>query len=207
MKKWIIVATGVLLIAVVYLQFRSDKIKPLAPKVPVVSSCKELKPGMRRIAVGPGLRWRGVGAQADFQFDIPIERFTPIKDFSPSDAPGGPSGFSLRLRNSASLLEIWWDPEIDESMKPAVNPALIYSGPVEPRKILDDEGSPVGEDSWGYWDNGEFWRRVRLRRSVIVRYGSINPGDVASYGSVHEQDAELFDQVISSVCFLSASGS
>jgi len=206
MKKLIIVATGVLLLAVAYLQFRSDKTKPLAPKVPVVSSCKELKPEMRRIAVGPGLRWRAVGTQADFQFDIPIERFTPIKDLSPSDTPVGPSGFSLRLRNSASLLEIWWNPESDESMKPAVNPALIYSGPVENRRIFDDKGSPVGEDSWGFWGDGEFWRRVRLRRSVIVRYGSINSGDVASYGSVHEKDAELFDQVISSVCRLTASG-
>ena len=133
------------------------------------------------------------------QFDVPVEGFT-IKDFA-SDAPSGAYGFSVRPSGSTSFLDIWWDPKAGmEGLRAAVDPTLNFSGPVENRKILDDEGKPVGEDSWGYWDNGELWRRVRLRGSVVVRYGSINPGDVASYGSVHQEDAKFFDQVINSVC-------
>jgi hypothetical protein len=103
-------------------------------------------------------------------------------------------------------MDISWDPEAGmRGMRPAVNPKLIFSGPVEHREILNDEGSSVGEDSWGYWDDGKFWRLVRLRGSIVARYGSINPGDVARYGSVNQEDSKLFNQVINSVCFAPSS--
>ena len=60
----------------------------------------------------------------------------------------------------------------------------------------------IGEDSWGYWGQGERWRHVRLRESGLVdaRYGPKNETEIPSYGSVHEHDAALFDQIINSAC-------
>jgi len=182
---WFIAITAFVLLFSTYLLLHAGK-KPVAPEVPVVSGCKKLGPGMRRIG------------RFGFQFDIPVEGYT-ITNFD-SDAPPV-YGFRLRPPNSGSFLDLSWGPEVGiEGMRPAVDPALIFSGPVENRKILDDAGNPVGEDSWGYWDNREFWRRVRLRGSVVARYGPINRGDVASYGSVHQREAELFDQIINSAC-------
>ena len=107
----------------------------------------------------------------------------------------------IRTKDSASFLDISSDPEASmENMMPAVDPTLKFSGPVENRRILDDEGNSVGEDSWGYWDKHEFWRQVRLRGSIVARYGSTSPGGVATYGSVDQNDAKLFDQIINSVC-------
>jgi hypothetical protein len=184
--RWFIPGAGFVLLFCGYCFLRGDK-KPVAPAVPLVSRCKKLGPGMRRIG------------RFEFQFDVPIDGFT-TKDFA-SDAPSGAYGFNVKPSSSASFLDIWWDPKAGmEGMKPAVDPALNFSGPVENRNILNDEGTPVGEDAWGYWGKGEVWRRVRLRGSIVARYGSINPGDNARYGSVHQGDAKLFDQVINSVC-------
>jgi len=192
MKKLIIVATGVLLLGVAYLQFRSDK-KPLAPKAPVVTSCKELKPGMRRL-----------GEQYGYQFDV------FANDFTIHEGRGTESdvyGFTLTRENGTSYLDISWRSERLNMGGVPVDPTLMYSGPFEKRWIFDDKGKQIGEDSWGYWGDGEFWRRVHLVGRVVASYGSINSGDIASSGSVHEKDAELFDQVINSVCRLTASGS
>ena len=197
MKKWFIVATAILLLCVTYLQFHGSK-KPLAPKTPVVSSCKELKPGMKRI-----------GGRLGFQFDVPVFKFdVPVKDFTIREGSGDEtdvSGFPLTRGNSRSYFS-WGSERLKPGSAP-IDPALVFSGPVEKRKIFDDNGKQIGEDSWGYLDNGEYWRRVRLVGWVVAGYGSINEKDVASSGSVHEEDAELFDRVISSVCILSTSGS
>jgi hypothetical protein len=162
---------------------------PVAPAVPVVTSCKKPGAGVRRIG------------RSVFQFDVPVKDFT-ISQFD-ADAPPV-YGFRLKPRNGASFLDISWnDPEVGmESIKPLADPALTFSGPVEKRKILNDEGTTVGEDTWGYWGNGESWRRVRLRGTVVARYGSINAGDAARYGSVHQKEAELFDQIINSACII-----
>ncbi|HXM12270.1 MAG TPA: hypothetical protein VN946_20125 [Terriglobales bacterium] len=193
---WFIAITGFVLFLSVYLLLDGGK-KATAPAAPVISSCKKLGPGMRRIEVGP----------VKFHFDVPVERFT-VKCGVP-DAPVGPyGGCAFQPKNSLSLLNISWDPEASmKGMQPNLDPALVYSGPVVSRKILDDDGNTIGEDSWGYWGKGEFWRRVRLRGSVVARYGSINAGGTASDGSVQKKDAELFDHVINSVCILSGPSS
>ncbi len=182
--------TGLVLLFSAYLLLHGDK-RPVSPTLPVISSCKKLGPGMRRIEVGP----------VKFHFDVLVQRFT-VKCGVP-DTPVGPyGGCTAQTRSRASFLDISWDPKANmESMQPRLDPALIYSSPVVNRKVLDNGGNTVGEDSWGYWGNGEFWRRVRLRGSLVAGYGSIKPADVASYGSVHQEDAKLFDQVINSICF------
>ncbi len=181
MKKWIIVATPVLLLGVVYIQFRSDR-KPRAPKVPVVSSCKELKPEMRRM-----------GDQYGFQFDVFAKDFTVSE--GTQDAPPFVHGFDLRPKNSTAVLEISFRDRPMESM--TTDPARVFSDHVEKRNIFDDKGQPIGEDYWGYLKSGERWRQVRLFKGGVV----------AKYGFINGTDAELFDRVIGSACFLSASGS
>lgn len=70
--------------------------------------------------------------------------------------------------------------------------------------MLDEDGKPIGEESWGYGEQGERWRRVHLLGGVNVNYGSKNENDVRSYGSVHERGAVLFDKIINSACLLSS---
>jgi hypothetical protein len=187
---WFVAIVGSFLLFSGYVVLRGGR-RPVAPALPVVSSCKKLGPGMERIEVGP----------FKFHFDVPAEHFK-VKCFVP-DQPMGPDdrGCAVQPQNSATLLNISWDPEASmKGMQPHLDPTLLYSGPVVNRRILDDDGNTVGQDSWGYRGKGEFWRRVRLRGSVVARYGSILPVDVARYGSVRQEDAKQFDGVINSVC-------
>lgn len=204
LRSCFIAAAGFLLLFVAYTRFHVSK-KPVAPALPVVSSCKELKPGMRRISEQYAFQFNAPKKdQYGFQFDVPEKDFTIHE--GTQDAPPGLHGFSLNLKkNSASFMAI-------EQAEPAtmgsvpVPLALIDSGPVGKRMIFDEEGNTVGEDSWGYLDGGERWRRVRLRGRIVVRYGSVNEKDAARYGSVHKNDAESFDQVISSACISPVTG-
>lgn len=190
--RWSIFLSGAVLVCLAYFLVPKGR-KPAGSVVPVVRSCKTLGLGMRRV---------GAGA---FQFDVPEEGFT-IKHFA-SDAPSGSYGFSVKPSSSTSYLLIQWDPKIGiESMRPTTDPALTFVGPVQNRKIIDNKGNVIGEDAWGYWGDREFWRRVRLKGSVVARYGSINQGDLPTYGSVFQQDAQLFNQVINSVCIEPSQG-
>jgi hypothetical protein len=146
-----------------------------------------------------------------FQFDAPTEGIV-IQAGAPDTGSAG-YGFDLVPKNSGALLSITWDDPEDanEFMKPPIPPELISSRLAVTRKIVDDEGATVGEDSWGYWGDGELWRRVRLRGHLVARYGSPKPvGYDSSYrkeaepfGSVHQKEAELFDRIINSVCMAS----
>jgi hypothetical protein len=186
LRRWFISIGGLalsLLACQVYLYGK----RPAAPGVPVVATCKDLGPGVRRIGT------------FGFQFDVPVQDLVT----SQFDADQPPVyGFRVKSRSSASFLDIsWGTPEVGmDSMKPHADPALTFSGPAVTRKILNDEGTIVGEDTWGYWGKGEVWRRVRLRGSIVARYGSPDSMGLSSYGSVHEEDARFFDQVISSAC-------
>lgn len=183
-----LVVTIVLLGCVTYLEFLRDQ-KPLAPAVAIVSNCGELKQGRRRIG------------DYGFLFDFPANNFNIHEGWG--DMPPGPHGYGLRPKNSTSELAISWH---SQTMKfggvPEIS-ALISSGYVEKRRIVDNKGNVIGEDSWGYWE-GERWRRVHLVGWIAATYGSRNKSELASYGSVHEEDAALFDEIISSVCRLSA---
>ena len=190
---------------VVYRQLYVNK-KPVAPVVPVVSSCKGLKPGMRRISEQYGFQFNvPKNDQHGFQFDVSEKNFTIHE--GTKDAPPGLHGFSLSLKTNGTAYMVLEQAEPTTMGGVPVPPALIDSGPVVKRMIFDDQGNTVGEDSWGYLDSGERWRRVRFRGRVVARYGSVLEKDVPNYGSVHENDAERFDQVISSVCVLSGPGS
>ena len=176
-----VTVTLILLVCVGYLEFLPTE-KPHAPAVSAVSSCKEPKPEMRRI-----------GEQYGFQFDVPVAGFIVNVNEGASDTPLQPAhGFNVRPKNSDSILAIGWGGfrTAKESMGPD-DPILDLANHVKKRRVFDDNGNPIGEDSWGYLINGDRWRRVRLIGRLEV-----------SYSSVRERDAVLFDEVINSTCRL-----
>ena len=186
------VAVIVILFAgLAYLEF-SGEAKPIPPSLPDVSGCGGLGTGMRRIGE---MGFQDVG----FRFDVPIKDFTIHEGCTDAGPPI--CGFDIRPKNSTAWLSISWGEETTERKPP--DPILDSSDNVEMRRIRNDQRRLIGEESWGYWGQGERWRRVHLLGSVQARYGSKNERDVPSYGSVHERDAALFDQIINSACRLS----
>jgi hypothetical protein len=199
--RWFIPIVGLTFLLVAYLYVRSAQ-KPVATAIPIVSGCKKLGPGLKRI--GEPYRVEQV------EFDIPAGSFN-IDQWS-QDAPPNATSFRIGPKNDASYLSIDFGPAAFPSsplgapipqalMPPAPRRQPAPSGHVETRTIFDDKGTAVGEDSWGYWDGDERWRRVLFPvGTVVARYGSINKEDVANHGSVHQKEAELFDRIINSVC-------
>ena len=74
--------------------------KPLAPAVPVISVCKELAPGMRRI-----------GNRYGIQFDVPTKYFTVQEGWG--DAIPVEHGFGLSPKNGQALLGISLERPLD----------------------------------------------------------------------------------------------
>jgi hypothetical protein len=179
-----VVVIGALMGGLAYLQFASDG-KPITPPAfPAVSNCKELRPGMRRI-----------GERQGFQFDLPIRDLTITEGWG--DTPAAEHVFDIKLNNSKAHLML-----SSGSSIPLIPPDPILASAGQERKILDKRGNMIGEDSWGHWGQGERWRHVRFRESGLVdaSYGSKNEAEIPSYGSVHERDAAIFDQIIDSAC-------
>lgn len=180
----------------------------LPPFLPAVSSCVGLRPGMRRI----GEPMKRIGDQTSFQFDVPAEDFTIFEGCTDAGPPI--CGFDIRPKNSTALMSIsWGDYTPHQTGRSGMPPdpilgsghassELDLSAFVAKRRVLDDKGENIGQESWGYWGRGERWRRVHLVEWIQARYGSKNEGDVRSYGSVYQRDAALFDQIINSACRL-----
>jgi len=191
----LVIAT--LLAGLAYLQLSSRQ-GPMPPTIPVVSGCKDPKPGTRRIRGRLDFK----NNFSRFQFDVPAEVAISREGWAMWDAPAPPLySITLTHGNSESYLHISWGDETIGMGRPPIDPVLATPpGYFESHKVLDDKGKRIGEEFWGYRDNGERWRRIHLIGSLNARYGSEGDKDVTSYGSVHELDAALFDQIINSVC-------
>jgi len=173
--------------------------QPLPPFLPAVASCAQPMQGMRRIGERTGFEDTG------FRFDVPIEDFTIWQGCS--DTPPVICGFDIKPKNSAAHLSVSWGESTTEGRPP--DPILDSSDPdssafAATRRVLDDKGKRIGQESWGYWGQGERWRRVHLVGRVQASYGSKNEGEVRSNGFVHEREAARFDQIINSACRLSS---
>ena len=182
-----IAAIVAFLTALSYLEFTSNRKPP--PSLPLVFDCKEPAPGVRRI-----------GEQVGYQFDVPIDKFT-ISEGS-TDAPPLIHGFDIRPKNSMVRLSISWGETTTMSLPDPIHESSEH---VQKRTVIDKGRQQIGEESWGYWGQGERWRRVHLPGRLKVRYGSKSSRDIPSYGSVHQQDAARFDEIISSACLLAPS--
>jgi hypothetical protein len=151
--------------------------KPHAPKPPTIAVCEPLKPGIRRL-----------GDPYGFQFDVSVQDFSIVE--GTQDMPPFAHGFAAIPRNSMSALNISYGS--GEGLRGAnPDPIFTFSEHWEKRDIINDKRQVVGEDYWGYLDRQKIWRRIHLKGRVNARYDSVN-----------QRDAELFDKVISSACFL-----
>jgi hypothetical protein len=181
--RWsLVAATGISLIAFGCFYLSVGR-KPSAPAVVKVASCKPLAPGMHQVGEADGV-----------QFDAPASQFTFHEGYT--DAPPIIHGFGVTPKTSASTLEISIGSR-QEGAGAGVDSVEVFSEHVENRKVFDDSGQLVGEDTWGYWDRNKRWRRIHIRRSVYASYGVLN-------GKVSATDAALFDRVLSSACFPSS---
>lgn len=176
-RIWVLIGIVVALIcAGLFILVRSKN--PQAPPVPVISDCKPLATGMRRVGSGPGI-----------QFDVLTSGFRISE--GATDAAPFIHGFDVKEKTGLSALQIDFGPAgalVD------VDPAATFSTHVERRTIFDNHRKPVGQDTWGYLSSGERWRRVHLKGFAHLKYGL-----------VQANEAERFDQVISSACLVSGS--
>jgi hypothetical protein len=171
-----LIVFSLLLLGIVSIELVRNK--PIGPVVPVVSVCKPLKPGMKRI-----------GNQYGIQFDVATKDLSIHEGVE--DAPPSAHGFYLGINGSKSGLNISFGPLVF-GMATVSDPDSTFLERIEKRNIMDETGHPIGEDYWGYLKTGERWRRVWLFKGGIL----------AKYGFVDKNDAETFDRVIESACFL-----
>jgi hypothetical protein len=171
----------------------------LPPFLPAVASCKALAPGMTRIGKDKFFNTR-------IRFDVPTEDFTISEKYC-TDAPPPACSLAIKPKSGTAYLGISWGEETIERRPP--DPPRTSSGVdssafAGTRRIADDKGKTIGQESWGYWGQGQRWRRVHLLGQAQAKYGSKNEMDACDYGSVQAPDAALFDQIISSACWSSS---
>jgi hypothetical protein len=132
-----------------------------------------------------------MGDRYGFQFDAFAKAFRMTE--GENDMPPLIHGFRLQPEHSNSLLTISFGSESYPGIMS--DPAVTLLQHFEKRSIADDSAHVIGQDSWGYLNTGERWRQFRLS------------GAVARYSFVDKYDAELFDGILSSACFLTPPGS
>jgi hypothetical protein len=171
-----------------YLVLRHPSPPPSPPPAIVVSACRDLAPGMRRVGF-------------DTHFDVPETGFN--LRIGRNDMP--PQVFyCVRVKNgTADTMEMSSGPLLFEAVwssaypvfSDRVDPALA-SGPLgspngyQERDVRNVHGRVVGQDRWGHFKKGERWR--------LVKFVS---GERVGYPPTPDNEAQLFDQIISSACF------
>lgn len=147
--------------------------RPTPPALPIVSTCRDLAPGMSRI-----------GEPGKLQFDVLAEDFQ-IQEGN-TDAPPLVHGLDLSYRDGKSSLEINYGPSLHNWLD---HLARVFPSHTEERTILDNTGQRVGTDEWEYVSGGKRRRKIHFRGFVT-----------AIYPFVDAQEAQIFDQVINSAC-------
>lgn len=145
---------------------------PHPPGDIVISTCRDLAPGIRRITSDFGIH-----------FDVSERAFTV--NAATNDMP--PERFYvLRLKDSAAVMVIAHDDGIWDDLK---NAFPVFSRRIEERTIRTANRRSIGTDHRAYLRSGERWRYVRF-----------STGDAVGYRPIPPKEAELFDQVIGSAC-------
>jgi hypothetical protein len=172
-KRTSIVVLGALLCCGAYLCFLAIN-KPPAPPIVVVSACKSPSLTMQRIQVGDSFAF----------FATPSEFCSGQMD----DTPPFTERFCVKPKRGGSTLVISLH-DSEGSYGASVDPMLVFSEYSERRQVVDDKGSVIGQDYWGYWDRDRYWRKVHLH------------GITAKYGPVMKSEAQNYDRILSSACF------
>jgi len=167
-----------------YLYLSRTSIVPKAPTVPVpvVSTCKDLSPGTKRVGAKAGDRYM-------LQFAVPVAKLR-IRE-GVTDASPLIYGFDIRPQGGESILTISYGPPSSGGVDSARG---AYSR-VEKRVVVDDTGHSIGEDDLRYLNTGTRSRRVLFQGWVT-----------ADYREASDKDAALFDQIIKSACLLPSGG-
>lgn len=176
LPRWLIPAVvGVVLVSsvVFYLFLMRD---PHAPTAIVISACRDVAPGMRRIS-------------ADFGTHFDVSEKTLAVDARIQDMPPG-RFYVVTLGDSAADMVIGHDDGIWGDLK---NTFPVFSRHIKERNIRTAKGRSVGTDRWGYLKSGERWR-----------YVAFSSGDAVGYRPTPPKEASLLDKVISSACVLPA---
>jgi hypothetical protein len=186
-RPWLFVSTAAIALLVAlggYLYLSRTSILPKAPTVPVpvVSTCKDLSPGTKRVGAKAGDRYM-------LQFAVPVTKVR-IRE-GVTDAPPLIYGFDIKPQGGESLLTISYGAPTSNG----VNSARGAYSRVENRTVVDDTGQGVGEDDLSYLNTGTHSRRVLFQGWVTAQYRSVSEGDAA-----------FFDQIINSACLLPSGG-
>jgi hypothetical protein len=163
-------------IAAALVYFFSARSPTPVPPVFVISVCRPLAAGRRRI-----------GSNRTIQFDIPESGFKVSSEMY--DMPPGQWLFGIRLKDGTANLEMS-DGKIPSARE--LESALpVFSEHVEKRDIYGSQGNRIGDDRWGYLKSGERWRYIKFVW-----------GDEVGYRATRIDKAKVLDQVITSACVL-----
>jgi hypothetical protein len=161
-------------LAAVYFLFPSS---PQPPPALVISDCRTIAPGMRRI-----------GTESSTQFDVTSDTVFAIHA-GLSDMPG--NGYDATVKYGGASMAISSEDYVFSNLKsnfPHSSENLIE------RVVRDRKGRLIGEDRWGYLETGERWRFVRF-----------SWGEAMGYRPARREVASFFDKIIDSACFLPGS--
>lgn len=177
----IAVAVMVCLIAG-YLALRHPGPPATPPPTVVVSDCRDVAPGVRRI-----------GRDLSIKFDIPVSRLAfDSGETGWSDRPNR-QHYDIAFQDQSSItmrIEVWPYFNLNRNLQLAWPK---FSERVEERDVRNAHGGVVGKDHWGVWNDGKRWR-------LVIFAGREEVG----YLPTPAKEADLFDQVISSACFSTA---
>ena len=140
----------------------------------VMPDCAKPPPDQRRIGWG----------SSGLQFSVPrrgvkISGGKPDVDYNV---------YVVRLKDSGSHLELWFGPYA-MNLDPD-DAQLVNSSRFSQRRVVHADGGFEGVDSRGQLRDGQLWRQT----SVVA--------EGAKYQVARQQDAEVFDQIINSLCWV-----
>jgi hypothetical protein len=139
----------------------------------VMPICEEPASGHKRIG------WGNYGLQFSVStHEAKILGGKPVADYV---------RYAIKPRGSKAYLELWFGVYATES--DADDDQFIDSVEFAERNVVFSDGSIVGKDSSGRLRNGRSWRHA-----AVLGQGA------AIYRDATQEDAKVFDQIISSIC-------
>jgi hypothetical protein len=139
----------------------------------VVHACGKTGPKQKQIG----------GGKYGLQFEVPTHAVKILGGKPDVDYVR----YVIKPKSGEAILELWFGPyaintDPDDDM-------FINSAKFGQRNIVTPDGGVVGKDSWGELAGGAIWRQT----AVVAEGGSV-------YRSASPQVADLFNQLVDSIC-------